>query len=64
MSPLSRFTVTLTVGRNLTLEVSARNAEAAVDIAEYLFQQYMHRAFDSEPEQIIDTQVTDSEEGQ
>lgn len=63
MSPLPRFTVTLIVGRHLTLSLEARDPQAAEDIANYLFNWYGPRAFEVEPEEVIDCRVTDSEEG-
>ncbi len=63
MSPLPRFTVTLMVGRELTLSLEARDPQAAEDIAQYLFRWYGPRAFYSDDEKVIDCLINVSEEG-
>ncbi len=45
MSPLPRFTVNVMVGRNLTLVLNARDAQAAEDIATWLYQEHGDRFF-------------------
>ena len=57
-----RFRVTLMVGRQMTAEFEARDAQAAEDIARFLFEN--DRAFfRTDPEDIVDVLIEDTTEG-
>jgi hypothetical protein len=56
-APVPRFVVTAMVGRHLTLELAARDAQAAEDIATYLYERFGDRYFTSDQETLIDTIV-------
>jgi hypothetical protein len=54
MSAPLRFTVNLMVGRTLTLELDARDAQAAEDIATFLYGRFGDRHFHSSNETSFD----------
>lgn len=54
MSPLPRFTVNVMVGRNLTLVLNARDAQAAEDIATWLYVEHGDRFFTRHSESLFD----------
>lgn len=57
-----RFRVALLVGRQMTAEFEARDAQAAEDIAKFLFEN--DRAFfRADPEDIVDVLIEDTSEG-
>ncbi len=57
-----RFRAALLVGRQLTTEFEARDAQAAEDIARFLFEN--DRAFfRTDPEDIVDVLIEDTTEG-
>lgn len=57
-----RFRAALLVGRQLTAEFEARDAQAAEDIARFLFEN--DRAFfRTDPEDIVDVLIEDTSEG-
>ena len=57
-----RFRVALLVGRQMTAEFEARDAQAAEDIARFLFEN--DRAFfRTDPEDIVDVLIEDTTEG-
>lgn len=51
---MTRFTVNLMVGRTLTLELDARDAQAAEDIATFLYGRFGDRHFQSSGESCFD----------
>lgn len=63
MSPApSRFRVTLIVGRLLSREIEARDAQAAEDIATWLYPNLGSRHFEADAETIQDCIVDPIEE--
>lgn len=62
MSPLPRFTVNLMIGRNLTPALHARDAQAAEDIATWLYEQHGDRFFVGHAENLYDCIVDQDEE--
>ena len=61
MSP-ARYEVRLMVGRTLYRVLEARDAQAAEDIATFLYQEQRDRSFLDEGEDIVDCQITPIEE--
>lgn len=57
MSAPRRYLVHLMVGRSLSLELDARDDQAAEDIASYLYDRFGDRFFASDRESLIDCVV-------
>lgn len=62
MSAPRRFTVSLMVGRTLTLTLAARDEQAAEDIASWLYQEHGDRFFVRHAEAEFDCITTPAEE--
>lgn len=58
MSPLPAFRVTLMVGRTLSLVINAGNAEAAEDIATYIYGEVGSGHFRTQADAVLDIIVT------
>jgi hypothetical protein len=60
-APLPLFKVKLMIGREVDMKLHARDAQAATDIATYLFLERHFEHFHESDELIIDTVVTTGE---
>lgn len=58
MSPLPAFRVTLMVGRTLSLVINARNAQAAEDIATYVYSELGADHLSTQADAVLDVIVT------
>lgn len=54
MSPLPRFSVSLVIARTVSLELEARDKQTAEAIAEYLWERFGDRYFNTGPESVCD----------